>query len=128
MNGDKQGWLFGIFLCQPKDNEKMIKIHLYGKLRRYASNDSPSGNSVIELEAIESETLQMLLERVGISVGELYTIFINSKLLTSRTKIAPYLGYQQVCDENCQGWDLTVLISDGDRLGLFGPDMPALVA
>ncbi len=106
----------------------MIAIHLYGKLRRHALNDSPSGNSVIELEAIENETLQMLLERVGISAGELYTIFINSKLLTSRTKMAPYLGYQQVCDENRQVWDLTALISDGDRLGLFGPDMPALVA
>jgi hypothetical protein len=106
----------------------MVSIHLYGKLRRHASNDSPSSNSVIEVEAVENETLHMLLDRVGISVGELYTIFINSKLLTSRTKMAPFLGYQQVCDENCQTWDLTVAINDGDRLGLFGPDMPALVA
>jgi hypothetical protein len=106
----------------------MISIHLYGKLRRYAPDDSPSGNSVIELDAIENETLKMLLERVGISVDELYTIFINSKLLISRTKIAPYLGYQQVCDDNCQVWDLSVVIKDGDRLGFFGPDMPALVA
>jgi len=106
----------------------MISIHLYGKLRRHAPDDSPSSNSVIEVEAIENETLQMLLGRVEISVGELYTIFINSKLLTSRTKIAPFLGYQQVCDENCQTWDLAVTINDGDRIGLFGPDMPALVA
>ena len=106
----------------------MISIHLFGKLRRYAPDNSPSGNSVIELEAIENETLQMLLGRAGISVDELYTIFINSKLLISRTKIAPYLGYQQVCDENCQVWDLGVVIEDGDRLGFFGPDMPALVA
>ncbi|MBE9525031.1 MAG: hypothetical protein IMY76_08020 [Chloroflexi bacterium] len=106
----------------------MIKIHLYGKLRRFARDNSPSANSIIELEAIEHETLNMLLERVGIGIGELYTIFLNSKLLTSRTKIAPFLGYQQVCDENCQTWDLNIVITDGDRLGLFGPDMPALVA
>ncbi len=106
----------------------MIKIHLYGKLRRYAPNPSPSGNSIIEIESIENETLQMLLIRLGINPNELYTIFINSKLLTSRTKMAQFLGYQQVCEENCQGWDLTVVLQDNDRLGFFGPDMPALVA
>ena len=106
----------------------MITIHLYGKLRRFAPRTSPSSNSIIEIEAIENETLRGLLTRVGIDINELYTIFINSKLLTSRTKIAPYLGYQQVCDENCQTWELKVAIADGDRLGLFGPDMPALVA
>jgi len=106
----------------------MISIHLYGKLRCHAPNDSPSGDSIIKIEAIENETLQMLFDRLGIRVSELYTIFINSKLLTSRTKIAPFLGYQQVCDENCQEWDLTVIVNDGDRIGLFGPDMPALVA
>lgn len=106
----------------------MIEIRLYGKLRRFAPDSSPSGNSIIELPVIEDETLQMLLDRVGINANELYTIFINSKLLTSRTKFATYLGYQQVCEVNCQEWDITVIINDGDRIGLFGPDMPALVA
>jgi len=106
----------------------MISIHLYGKLRCYASDDSPSGNSILEVEAIENETLQMLLDRIGMGIDELYTIFINAKLLTSRTKYATFLGYHQVCEENCQGWDLTVIINDGDRIGFFGPDMPALVA
>ncbi|MEA3351223.1 MAG: hypothetical protein U9Q82_11420 [Chloroflexota bacterium] len=105
----------------------MISIHLYGKLRHYASDNSPSGQSVIEIEEIGNETLQTLLDRVGIDADELYTIFINHKLLTSRTKVAPFLGYQQVCDENCQSWDLHIEIKAGDRLGLFGPDMPALV-
>jgi hypothetical protein len=105
----------------------MISIHLYGKLRRFAPNSSPSADSIITLDALEGETLQMLLDRVGIHASELYTIFINAKLLTSRTKFAVYLGYQQVCEENCQGWDLTVNIHDGDRLGLFGADMPGLV-
>ena len=106
----------------------MISIHLYGKLRSYAPENSPSGNSILKVEAVENETLQMLLDRIGMGVDELYTIFINAKLLTSRTKYATYLGYHQVCEENCQGWDLTVIINDGDRIGFFGPDMPALVA
>ena len=105
----------------------MVSIHLYGKLRRFAPNSSPSADSIITVDALKGETLQMLLDRVGIHASELYTIFINAKLLTSRTKFATYLGYQQVCEENCQGWDLTVLIHDGDRLGLFGADMPGLV-
>jgi len=105
----------------------MISIHLYGKLRRYAAQKSPTGNSVLEVEARENESLAMLLERIGISPDELYTIFINAKLLTSRTKFATYLAYQQVCEENCQTWDLQVIINDGDRIGLFGPDMPGLV-
>jgi len=106
----------------------MISIHLYGKLRRYAPDKSPSGISVLEIEAIENETLQMLLDRIGMGIDELYTIFINSKLLTSRTRYATFLGYHQVHEEDCQGWDLTVVIKDGDRIGFFGPDMPALVA
>ena len=106
----------------------MISIHLYGKLRTYAPENSPSGNSILEVDAIENESLQLLLDRIGINANELYTVFINAKLLTSRTKYATYLGYHQVCEENCQGWDLKVIINDGDRLGFFGPDMPALVA
>ena len=106
----------------------MISIHLYGKLRRYAPNSSASGNSILEVEANENETLQILLDRIGINANELYTIFINAKLLTSRTQYATYLGYHQVCEENCQGWAFTVIINDGDRSGFFGPDMPALVA
>jgi hypothetical protein len=105
----------------------MVSIHLYGKLRRFAPNSSPVADSIITLNTLEGETLQMLLDRVGIHASELYTIFINAKLLTSRTKFAVYLGYQQVSDENCQGWDLTVNIHDGDRLGFFGADMPGLV-
>ncbi len=105
----------------------MISIHLYGKLRRYARDDSPAGQSVIEVEAVKNETLQELLDRVGIDAEELYTIFINHKLLTSRTKFAHFLGYQQVRQQSRPVWDLSIRIEDGDRLGLFGPDMPALV-
>jgi hypothetical protein len=37
------------------------------------------------------------------------------------------LGYQQVNEEDCQSWDLDLVIKDGDRLGFFGPDLPGLV-
>ena len=105
----------------------MISIHLYGKLRRFAPDKSPSGNSILQVTSHKSETLKNLLDRIGIDPGELYTIFLNSKLLTTRTKIAPFLGYQQVNNKDCQDWDLAVTINDGDRLGLFGADMAGLV-
>ena len=105
----------------------MISIRLYGKLRRFAPNKSPLGDSILQVASNENETLKKLLERIGIDPDELYTIFLNSKLLTTRTKIAPFLGYQQVNSEDCQDWDLSVVINDGDRLGLFGADMPGLV-
>jgi len=68
----------------------MISIHLYGKLRRYAPQKSPTGDSILEVEGRENETLAMLLERIGISPNELYTIFINAKLSCKAVKKISY--------------------------------------
>ena len=106
----------------------MVSIHLYGTLRRYAKDNSASSDSIIEAEVKENEEIYDFLERLGFEIGELYTIFINSRLLTSRTKMAPFLGYQQVCEDECLCWELTEIVKDGDHIGLFGEDMPALVA
>ncbi|MBT3323377.1 MAG: hypothetical protein HN392_13915 [Anaerolineae bacterium] len=106
----------------------MVSIRLYGNLRRYAKNKSAASDSIIEAEVKENEEIYDFLERLGFDIGELYTIFVNSRLLTSRTKIAPFLGYQQVCEDECLCWELKEIIKDGDRIGLFGEDMPALVA
>ena len=105
----------------------MVSIHLYGKLRRFAPDKSAAGNSILQVTSQENETLKSLLDRVGIEPDELYTIFLNSKLLTTRIRIAPYLGYQQVDNEDCLGWDLAVVIKDGDRLGLFSPNVSGLI-
>jgi hypothetical protein len=104
----------------------MINIHLYGKLRRYAGDDNPGGDSILHLDEIKNETLEMLLQRAGLDIEDIYTIFLNSKLLTTHNSMAQWLEYPQIC-ENCQNWDLAINIKDGDRLGLFGRDMPALV-
>ena len=104
----------------------MISIHLYGKLRKYAEDKRPSGNSVVRTEVIDGETLEMVLKRVGINLAEVYTIFLNAKLLTTHNRMARWLEYPQAV-ENPGDWDLTIIIKDGDRVGLFGRDMPALV-
>ncbi len=104
----------------------MIDIHLYGKLRRFAPDSRPSANSVILVEAVAGETLYSLLKRIGIEVDEIYTIFMNSKLLATHNTMAKWLGYCQV-REDPENWDLSVLVKDGDRIGIFGEDMAALV-
>jgi len=104
----------------------MIELYLYGKRRRFAPERDEHGRSVLRVEQRPKETLEMLLERVGIDVDEVYTIFLNAKLLTTRNTMAPWLGYQQVCEE-CHNWKLSIVLQDGSRLGLFGEDMAALV-
>jgi len=104
----------------------MIAIHLYGKLRRFAPDSRPSANSVILVEAIADETLNSLLKRIGINVDEIFTIFMNSRLLATHNTMAKWLGYRQMRADP-ENWDLAVLVKDGDRIGLFGDDMAALV-
>jgi len=104
----------------------MISIHLYGKLRQYAPNRSASGDSVIRLEALEDENLDSLLKRGGIDIHEIYTIFLNAKLLATHNSMARWLEYPQF-QQNIHVWDLSTIIRDGDRIGLFGRDMAALV-
>lgn len=105
----------------------MIEIRLYGRLRKLVPHSETSGSSsIMKIEYKENETLETLLERIGIPPEELFTIFVNSKLLTTHNSMARWLEYQQVC-ENCHNWNLSVNINDGDRIGLFGKDMPALV-
>jgi hypothetical protein len=53
-------------------------------------------------------------------------VFLNHKLLATRSAMARWLQYRQV-RSNPFDWDLTVPIQSGDRLGLFGRDMAALV-
>jgi len=104
----------------------MIDIHLYGKLRRFAPDSRPSANSVILVEAIAGETLDSFLTQIGIEVDEIFPIFMNSKLLATHNTMAKWLGYCQV-RKDPENWGLSVLVKYGDRIGLFGEDMAALV-
>ncbi len=104
-----------------------VTINLYGKLRKVHKIDREVGTKgIIEAEITEGETLDDLLARIGISRDELYTIFVNSKLLTTKNKMADHLAYQQYC-EDCHNWELCVILKDGDNIALFGLDMATLV-
>ena len=82
----------------------MIEVHLYGKLRRFAEDPSPNGDSIILVPAREGENIGDIVDRVGIPREELgRNIFLNGNLSA-----------------------LNRAVHDGDRLALFPPDMTLL--
>ena len=103
----------------------MVEIHLYGKVRKYAPESASPGTSTLNIEPDTDETIQSLLARLEIPTNEVNHIFYNSKLLVSRSKAAAMFDLPQV-GKDTMNWDLAVPVSSGDRLGVFGLDIPVL--
>ena len=101
-----------------------MEIHLYGSLRRHAPDSRPDRESVIRLEPQPGETVETVLERLGISPAEIYHVFLNGAILATRNSMAPWLRYQEAgsCDRG-----LGAPVEADDRLGLFASDMALLV-
>ncbi|HLB11810.1 MAG TPA: MoaD/ThiS family protein [Dehalococcoidia bacterium] len=80
-----------------------LEVRLYGKLRRFAAKKEVSSDSLIMVELPDVETVQGVLERIGVAREEVSNVFLNGRLA----------GLEQQ-------------VKDGDRLGLFPPDMSLL--
>ena len=104
----------------------MVEIHLFGKLRRYAENTDAAKENVIRMSPGDDETVESILARAGISKEDIYSIFLNRKLLAARSGMASWIGHRQIRSDPFN-WDLSVPVKSGDRIGLFGSDMAALV-
>ncbi|MCK5418644.1 MAG: hypothetical protein V3V51_02840 [Desulfobacterales bacterium] len=104
----------------------MVEIHVYGKLRRSVKESEALQGNVMKVAPQPEETLETLLARIGIPLDEIYNIFFNSKLLATRSAMAHWMRYQQV-HANPLEWKLDIAVKAGDRIGLFGRDMAALV-
>ena len=104
----------------------MAEIRLYGKLRRYINESRVVNGHVMKITPQPQETLEQLLARLEIPLDAIYTIFLNSKLLYTRSKMAYWIRYQQV-RKNPLDAELDIVIKTGDRVGIFGRDMAALV-
>ncbi len=104
----------------------MVEIHLFGKLRKHAPKQYQEAGCVIRISLQSDETLALLLDRVGISIEDVYSIFVNHKLLAARSGMASWIGHQKVRKDPFN-WDLDIPVNTGDRIGLFGRDMAALV-
>ncbi|MBW2408879.1 MAG: hypothetical protein JRF72_03705 [Deltaproteobacteria bacterium] len=104
----------------------MVEIHLFGKLRKYAKKSDRETANVIRVSPQSDETIALLLDRAGIAIEDVYSIFVNHKLLAARSGMARWIGHQKV-REDPFNWDLDIPVNAGDRIGLFGRDMAALV-
>lgn len=110
-----------------------IVVHIYGKL----AEDLPDAagtvtqsvgrrQKVLSVDMGGSGSFGALLARLDIAPTDLYTVFLNGSLLTTRNGMAPWLRYPQAQD-NVWNWDHEVELRSGDRIGLFGEDMALLV-
>jgi hypothetical protein len=104
----------------------MVEIHLYGKLRRYLNESLNNEGGVLNVSVQPQETVADLLARIGVPLEGIYNIFLNSRLLASRSKMAYCVRYPQVHKDPLD-WKLDIPVKAGDRIGLFGKDMAALV-
>jgi hypothetical protein len=105
---------------------KMVDIRLFGKLRHFVKEPEAGHDNLMRIVPQPKESLEQLLARIGIPLDDIYTIFLNSRLLATRSQMAYRMGYQQV-HENPLDWNLEVAVKAGDRIGVFGRDMAALV-
>ena len=104
----------------------MVEIRIFGKLCHYISEPGATSGNIMKIEPRPEETMGELLDRINIPVDEVHTIFLNFRLLSSRSKMAYRMAYQQVGKDPLD-WKLDVEVKAGDRVGLFGSDMSALV-
>jgi len=83
----------------------MIEVHLYGKLRRFTDNLDPARDSVIHVRVVKGDTIGDVARRIGIPREQIGTnIFHNGEYCTLERKA-----------------------QNGDRVGLFPPDMSILM-
>ena len=104
----------------------MIEIRIFGKLRKKSGNPEVRETGLLKMIPEPGETMQSILDRAGISPQDIYTIFLNSKLVAARSSMVRWLGYQQAGPDPLS-WDLDIKLASRDRIGIFGRDMSALV-
>ncbi|HID87035.1 MAG TPA: hypothetical protein EYP55_06595 [Anaerolineae bacterium] len=102
----------------------MIELWLYGDLRRHAVE----GSVPLKLPLAEGATIGEVLRRLDLAPEEISHIFLNGKLLFSRSSMATWLGYVEEKERMAQGFNpIEVTLRPGDRLGIFPRNMGMLV-
>lgn len=109
------------------ETSPMIELHLYGDLRRHATERAAS-QSVVQLGIGDHSTVGSVLREAGIDPTEVGQIFLNRKLLNTRCSMHFWLGYQSAKERIPSGGSyLDAPVRSGDRLGLFPTNMAMLV-
>lgn len=83
---------------------RLVEVHLYGKLRRFAADRDPTADSIVYISAAKGETIKDILQKIGIPQEDLGTnIFLNGE-------------YSSLMRQ----------VRSGDRLGVFPDNMQLL--
>jgi hypothetical protein len=57
-----------------------VRVHLYGKLRKYTDNQDPRASSTVEVQVEEGSTIRNVLESFGVPTDDVGTnIFLNGE-------------------------------------------------
>ena len=106
----KQSWMpstiikgYGKMNKNTGDNNKNVRVYLYGKLRSKAAYETPLGEHVIDVPWEEGDRIKNIVERLHLEISELSHIFLNGVYSGPARRVKP-----------------------GDRLGLFARDMHLL--
>lgn len=82
----------------------MLSVYVYGKLRRFAADQDPRGESVVLVASFGGDTVLSVVQRIGIPLVELgANLFVDGRYAS-----------------------LSSPVQDGARLGLFPDDMQLL--
>lgn len=103
-----------------------VEMHLYGQLRKYAPDPRADRENVLRFTLQAGDTVHTALAHAGIAEDEVCHIFLNGALFSTHNSMAPWLGYRQA-QANVHRRETDVMLKPGDRLGIFGHDMAALV-
>ena len=104
----------------------MIDIHVYGKLRNEIQAERFVNTNVLKLDPEPGDTLGSILARAEIKDSHVYSIFLNARLAAARSGMVKWLRYHNAGPDPL-AWDLDIPVTAGDRIGVFGRDMAALV-
>jgi molybdopterin converting factor small subunit len=74
----------------------MIEVHLYGRFRELVPGSHADEDTVIMCDYVAGETFERFVKRLGVQTSDLGDCFVDGNLAK-----------------------LTVVIKDGDRVGLF---------
>jgi len=82
----------------------MVEVHLYGRLRRFATDQDPTRDSVVRVPVAADDTVATVAAHLGIPAEELGTnLFVNGRYARPTYRVCP-----------------------GDRIGLFPSNMNLL--
>jgi hypothetical protein len=105
----------------------VIEIHLFGRLRQYATDSLPDPGTVVHVADGDAESVGEVLAWLGIDPKEVGNLFLNGRLLP-RSAYPVLLGYPLAAERLLTPQEyLAAPVQAGDRVGIFPRNMGVVV-